>query len=75
VSQKQPSQVVSANADELTLEQVGEGWRLAKHDEEPHWRAQVWWKRRKEWRPRPNDMVGKPYEPSSTYRVPVECLQ
>lgn len=72
MSQKQPSQVVPANADGLTPEQIGEGWRLARHDEKPHLKAQVWRTITQKWWPRSWHMVRRPYEPGVTYRVPVE---
>lgn len=62
----------SPNTKGTTPDQVGDGWRLVHHDEEPHWQAQVWWRKRKRWMHRPNDMVGKPYERSSFYRVPIQ---
>lgn len=61
----------SGNADGLTRMQVGIGWRLADHSEEPHPDAQVWEPYYKSWARRMFN-ASKPYERTCTYRVPIK---
>lgn len=62
------------NVDKLRKSQVGEGWRIPAHDEQPDKRAE-WWDREK-WNggniaPR----KGNRYSPVSTYRVPIAPIR
>lgn len=60
------------NPDNLTPEQVGEGFRLTFEDERDVLsdlaNVQVWWGDTKEWRAR--CMYGEPLTKADTYRVP-----
>lgn len=59
------------NIDLLTRSQVGDGWRIADHSEEPHPDAQVWEPYYKSWARRMFN-ASKPYERTCTYRVPIK---
>jgi hypothetical protein len=62
----------TAPLDDITTQDPGEGWRLAKHDEKPHPKAQYWSDNLKEWTSSACHETNEAYSTRLTYRVPVE---
>jgi len=55
-----------------TTPDPGEGWRIAKHDEKPHPKAQYWSDNLKEWTSSACHETNEAYSTRLTYRVPVD---
>lgn len=67
-----PKMTTPNNPDDLTPEQVGEGWRLVQAGEPPLPDAEVYSTGRRAWKRRLQYMQGYRYNKFLAYRVPVE---